>query len=363
MVNSAYKPIFQLTRGEIVESIHFGAIAVVEASGQLRAWYGDPSLVTFMRSSAKPLQALPFLESGGMVKYGLTLKEVALLCASHSGTDEHVAVIRSIQEKTGVHESDLMCGVHPPYDRVTENALRARGEAPTPNRHNCSGKHTGMLAFAHMLGFQPELDGLEYIEPNHPVQRKILATIAEMAGLEVGEIHIGIDGCSAPNFALPLQNTALAFARLSQPDGLPEKRAETCNLITNAMITFPDMIGGPDNFDTYLMQVGKGKVICKGGAEGFQAFGIMPGAVNPGSPSLGVAFKISDGDLKGHNRPYGDPRGHVRPAVTLELLRQLGAFDAQELGELAEFGPEFAVENWRHLKVGLAKPSFKLTYK
>jgi L-asparaginase II len=360
MANSPYQPIFQLTRGDIVESLHFGAIAVVESTGRVVVWYGDPGLVTFTRSSAKPLQALPFLENGGMSFYGLTLQEVALLCASHSGTDEHVAVVRSIQAKTGVSETDLMCGVHTVYDRKTAEAMLERGETPTPNRHNCSGKHTGMLAFSRMLGIQIDPERLAYIDPNHPVQRKILATLAEMSDLRQEEIHIGIDGCSAPNFALPLRGTALAFARICQPEGLAEKRAETCHLISNAMLTYPDMIGGSDNFDTFLMQAAQGRVICKGGAEGFQAFGIMPGAIKPGSPGLGVAFKISDGDLKGHNFPAGDPRGHVRPAVTLEILHQLGLFEAQDLEKLAEFGPEFPVENWRKLKVGWASPCFKL---
>ena len=360
MINTSYQPIFQLTRGDIVESLHFGAIAVMEPTGRRVASYGDPNLVTFTRSSAKPLQALPFLENGGMSYYGLTLQEVALLCASHSGTDEHVAVVRSIQAKTGVSEADLMCGTHIVYDRQTAEAMRERGEAPTPNRHNCSGKHTGMLAYSRMLGIQTGRDHMAYIDVNHPVQRMILSMLAEMSDLIPEEIHIGIDGCSAPNFALPLHSTALAFARLCQPDGLAEKRAETCHLITKAMITYPDMIGGPDNFDTFLMQTAQGRVICKGGAEGFQAFGIMPGAIKPGSPALGVAFKISDGDLKGHNFPAGDPRGHVRPAVTLEVLRQLGVFEAPDLEKLVEFGPEFPVENWRKLKVGWASPYFKL---
>ena len=360
MNNSSYLPIFQLTRGDIVESIHFGAIAVVEASGNLVSWYGDPGLVTFTRSSAKPIQALPFLENGGMSHYGLTLQEVALLCASHSGTDAHLAVVKSIQAKTGVLESDLMCGTHTVYDRKTAEAMKGRGEVPTPNRHNCSGKHTGMLAFSRMLGIPIDPEHNPYIDPQHPIQRRILATLAEMSDLPQGEIHIGIDGCSAPNFALALHGTALAFARLCQPDGLPKKRAETCHLISKAMLTYPDMIGGPDNFDTDLMQAAQGRVICKGGAEGFQAFGIMPGAIKPGSPGLGVAFKVSDGDLKGHNFPYGDPRGHVRPAVSLEILRQLGVFDAQDLEKLVEFGPGFPVENWRKLKVGWASPCFTL---
>ncbi|NJD58528.1 MAG: asparaginase [Anaerolineae bacterium] len=360
MINTSYEPIFQLTRGDIVESIHFGAIAVVEASGRMTAWYGDPALVTYTRSSVKPLQALPFLEAGGMAYYGLTLQEVALLCASHSGTDEHFAVVSSIQAKTGVSEADLMCGVHTVYDRKTADAMRQRGEVPTPNRHNCSGKHTGMLAYAKMLGIPTGVDEMSYIDPTHPVQQKILSTLAEMADLRSDEIQVGIDGCSAPNYALPLKSTALAFARLCQPNKLPEKRADTCRLISKAMIAFPDMIGGPDNFDTYVMQASQGRLICKGGAEGFQAFGIMPGTIRPGSPALGVAFKVSDGDLKGHNFPYGDPRGHVRPAVMLEILRQLGVFDAQDLANLQEYGPEFPVENWRKLRVGLASPCFKM---
>ncbi len=360
MDNSSYLPIFQLTRGDVVESMHFGAIAVVESTGRLVARYGDPGVISYTRSSAKPLQALPFLESGGMTHFKLTLQEVAILCASHSGTDEHVAVIKSIQAKTGVHESDLMCGVHTVYDRKTAEAMRERGEAPSPNRHNCSGKHTGMLAFANMLGVSTDPEQLAYIDPGHPVQQKILHSLAAIAGLQPEEIHIGIDGCSAPNYALPLKNTALAFARLCQPDGLPQERAETCRLITKAMITYPEMIGGPDNFDTSLMLTAQGRVICKGGAEGFQAFGIMPGAIKPGSPALGVAFKVSDGDLKGHNFPAGDPRGHVRPAVVLEILRQFGVFDAADQSQLADYGPGFPVENWRKIQVGWASPCFTL---
>ena len=363
MTNTFYQPIFQLTRGNIVESIHFGAIAIMDSSGELVAWYGDPKLVTYTRSSAKPLQALPFLENGGMSYYGLTLQEVALICASHSGTDEQVGVVKSIQNKTRVSEEDLMCGVHTPYSRATAEAMRERGEKSTPNRHNCSGKHTGMLAFSRMMGYTVDSNGMDYIDPNHPVQQKILVTLAEMSDLQPEQIHIGIDGCSAPNFALPLRNTALAFARLCQPDGLSEKRADACHIISKAMLTYPDIIGGPDNFDTDLMQAAEGRVICKGGAEGFQAFGIMPGAIKPGSSGLGVAFKISDGDLKGHNRPAGDPTGHVRPAVTLEILHQLGVFSAMDLEKLANYGPEFSVENWRQLKVGWASPCFKLNYK
>ena len=147
-MTESYQQIFEVTRGRIVESIHFGAAAVVDSGGRLLAWLGDPKIITFLRSSAKPFQALPFIEGGGDQTFHLTSKEVAIICGSHDGTDEHVEVIKGIQAKAGVQESDLLCGAHPLSHVPTVEAMRARGETPTPNRHNCSGKHTGMLAAA-----------------------------------------------------------------------------------------------------------------------------------------------------------------------------------------------------------------------
>ncbi|MBU1660309.1 MAG: asparaginase, partial [Chloroflexi bacterium] len=126
--------------------------------------------VTFLRSSAKPFQALPFIESGGHERWNLTPREIAILCASHTGTDEHVSVLQEIQGKIEVTQADLLCGIHAPIDAPTREALRERGEEPTPNRHNCSGKHTGMLAHARLFNF-PIAD---YINPEHPVQKRIL---------------------------------------------------------------------------------------------------------------------------------------------------------------------------------------------
>jgi L-asparaginase II len=148
---SPYLPIFELTRGDLVESIHYGAVAVVDSHGALLASYGDPETVTYLRSSAKPLQALAFIEAGGADKFDLSLREIAIMCASHSGTNEHVAVLAGIQKKIGVSQDDLLCGVHPPSDKSTAETLFLQGEQPTPNRHNCSGKHTGMLAYARFL--------------------------------------------------------------------------------------------------------------------------------------------------------------------------------------------------------------------
>src|SRR5512143_512210 len=230
-----YQPIFELTRGAVVESTHFGAVAVVDSSGHLLAWHGDPQAVTYMRSSAKPLQALSFIETGGDQAFHLTSKEIAILCASHEGTDEHVEVIKGIQAKIGVQEGDLLCGTHLLSHLPTVEAMRARGEPLTPNRHNCSGKHTGMLAHARMRN----LPISDYVNPQHPIQKDILATFAEMCGVLVENATIGTDGCSAPNFAIPLSNAALGFARLCDPRGLSPERAAACRRITGAMMANP----------------------------------------------------------------------------------------------------------------------------
>lgn len=348
MPASPYVPLFELTRGEIVESVHFGAAAVMDACGNLVAWVGDPQAVTFLRSTAKPFQALPFLENGGRAAYDLSLEEIALICASHSGTDEHVATVRSIQAKTGVREADLLCGIHPPGDRAAAEALRQRGEEPTPNRHNCSGKHSGMLAFARLQGW-PTTD---YIHPQHPLQKAILQAFAEMCSLPPGQVEIGIDGCSAPNFGVPLRQAALGLARLCDPSQLPERRAAACREIVQAMTSHPGMVGGPGRFDTRLMEVARGRLLAKGGAEGYQGLGLLPGGRGPASPALGIAFKISD----------GDPTGRARPAVALEILRQLGALSPAELEALADFGPTLPVRNWRKLQVGQGRPAFRLQF-
>lgn len=348
MPDSPYLPVYELSRGTIVESLHFGALAISDARGRLIAWYGDPQAVTYLRSTAKPFQALPLIEQGGMSRFSLSPAEVALVCASHAGTDAHVATLLSIQEKTGVREAELLCGVHPPYDEATLAAMRERGEEPSPNRHNCSGKHTGMLVLARLKGWQGE----DYIRPDHPVQQSILQTFAEMCDLPPEEIQLGTDGCSAPNFAVPLKNVAAAYARLCDPGSLSPGRAEACRAITSAMTRHPDMVAGPGKFDTRLMECGQGKIVSKGGAEGYRGIGLLPGALSPGSPALGIALKISD----------GDPRGRAAHAVSLEILRQLGALSANDLESLEDFGPVRPVTNWRNLVVGQARPAFELRF-
>jgi L-asparaginase II len=340
-----YAAMIEVTRGKIVESVHFGAAAVVDGSGRLVASYGDPATVTYLRSSAKPLQLLPFMELGGAEAFGLSDRQVAVMCASHSGTDDHVAVIRSIHAKIGVTEQNLMCGVHTPFDEKTAIALIKRGEEPTALRHNCSGKHTGMLAQAVLR----ELPLEDYINPVHPVQTLIFQTFAEMCGVTVPQMQMGTDGCSAPVFAVSLRSAALGYARLCGPDQLADNRAAACRRITRSMASNPDMVSGPGRFDTLLMTACGGKIITKGGAEGYQAIGVMPGALGPGSPAIGITIKISDGDAS----------SRACALASVEILRQLGALTSDELKALAQFDVR-PVYNWRKLEVGEIRPCFKL---
>jgi len=356
-LQTPFQPIFELTRGQIVESTHLGAIAVVDSHGNSLASYGDPQTVAFLRSSAKPFQVLPFVERGGVEQYGFTERELALACASHEGTDEHVRVARSILEKAGVDESALLCGAHMPGDVEVYRRLIKRDEAPTPIRNNCSGKHASMLAHAKMRNLPLDT----YLESDHPIQQDILASFAEMCLLPSNQVHLGIDGCSAPNFAVPLFNSALAYARLTDPHDLPENRADSCRAVTSAMTAHPEMISSATEFDCRLMQVGAGKIVCKRGAEGYQAIGLLPGAIDADSPGIGIAIKIMEGDL-GQRRLDLSAYTRVRPAVALEILKQLGALNDAQLDALAEFGPVNPLTNHRGIVVGESRPVFTLSF-
>lgn len=342
-----YQPVVEATRGSVVESVHFGAVAVVDSEGRLIASYGSPEAVSCLRSSSKPIQILPFVEDGGVEKFGITEKELAVMCASHSGTDEHVAVVDGIQKKIGVAESDLLCGTHPAIDKETAKAMILRGETPTPLRHNCSGKHTGMLANALLHDLSIE----NYIDADHPLQKLLLKTFAEMCDLEPEDVKLGIDGCSVPVFAVPLFNAAYAFARIADPVSLAENRAEACRKISQAMMHHPFMVAGPNRFDTALMEAAAGSVFCKGGAEGYHCIGIMPNMIDGHSHGLGIAIKVADGDAA----------GRAIALTAVETLRQLGVLNNEMLAGLANFDRR-PIYNWRHFEVGELRPCFTLEF-
>jgi L-asparaginase II len=336
-------PLVEVTRGGIVESIHYGAFCVVDRGGKVLAQAGDPELMTYPRSSLKPFQVLPLLEQGGVAAYGLSTEEIAIMCASHAGTALHQSVLEGLHRKIGITEADLACGIHWPSDAETRTAMKLAGLAPTQLHHNCSGKHSGMLAAALMLGVSKEA----YLDPGHPVQVSIRKTVAEMVDMDSEEMPLGTDGCSAPVYAIPLRKMAHAVAKMADPAGLGQVRAAACRIITSAMMTSPIMVAGPHQFDSELMIVGGGKLFSKGGAEGYQIIGVMPGVIAEGSHGIGVAIKIAD----------GDPHGRARSSVSLTILSALGILNDQDLARLGAYG-NVPVKNWRGLVVGEVRPAF-----
>jgi L-asparaginase II len=297
--------------GYPVENIHFGSIAVVDATGRLLYSAGDPDAMVFTRSALKPFQALPFVLADGPARFGLTLDELALLCASHSGEEKHVAGVESILGKIGLDERDLECGCAAPlyYDAVGLPAPAGRRWRTL--HHNCSGKHSGFLAWCRLHGAPTH----GYVAPQHPLQQAIRATLAEAVQIDEAHLPTGIDGCSAPNYAMPLARLAHLYARLAQ-GGLDARLGAALGDLYDAMTKRPDLVSGEARTDLAWMSAGQGDWVAKVGADAVQAIGVR-------SAGLGIAIKVTDGASRA-----------LHPA-TWSVLEQLGLLDAHRRELLA----------------------------
>ncbi len=330
------KELVHVKRGTIIESRHMGHLAAVDSEGRIIASCGDPQHVTYARSSAKLLQAISVIELGAAERFKLTGQEIAIMCASHSGEPEHLRVVLSLLRKLDLDESFLQCGIHPPYHKASAAALQQNGEAPGVLHNNCSGKHSGMLALARQL--EAPLD--TYLSPEHPVQQIMLETVKDMAGLSGSELHIGVDGCGVPVFAMPIHRLARAFARLGNEKSTEGKRQSACQTIIGALRDHPFLLAGTDRFDTRLIEATDGKVIGKMGAEGVFAITVP-------AQGIGIAIKVAD----------GSPRALYPTAV--EALKQLGLLSEAEERELASFHkPDLT--NWQGTKIGSVIPVFRI---
>lgn len=320
-------PLVHVVRAGKVESVHRGHVAVVDHNGRLFAWAGEPGLLVFPRSTFKPFQALPLVESGAFARSGLSADALALIAGSHGGTDRHSALVCTILEAAGTDSSSLRCGTHAPYDEATAEALRARGESPTPVRHNCSGKHAGMLLFARSLG--APLD--RYTDPGHPVQLAIFERFAALLGEPYADSVPAIDGCSAPTPRIPLSSLAYAFALLAKGRDAAGETLPALAEIRDAMCAHPDLVAGEGRLDTLLMRALPG-VVTKAGAEGVHAIGFP-------EKGIGIALKIEDGS-----------RRALGPAVT-STLEALGLIGEAERRVLARHAGE-VLKNHAGLEVG-----------
>lgn len=330
-----YVPLIDVTRGEITESVHFGAVAVVDAGGRLLARAGNPQAVIFTRSSLKPFQAMPFVARGGVQKFGFTQPELAVMCASHNGEDLHVEAVRSILAKIGCSESDLQCGSHVP-NYITDSGQRVVGKADfSPVYNNCSGKHAGMLAFCRWLSESHT----NYLSPEHVIQKEIRKSTAYFTGTPESDLLTGTDGCSAPNYALPLARLAWAFARLTSEENDPEYGTAPAQVFA-AMTSHPRMVSGQGRGDLAIMQAGRGDWVSKVGGEAVQGVGIR-------SKGIGIAVKVAGGGTRA-----------LVPLI-VEVLRQMDIL-SDPSGTPLEDGARPAVKNHRDIVTGHIVPRFLL---
>jgi len=305
-------PLAFITRNNHIESIHYGFIYITDSSENIIYSAGDCNAKIFFRSCVKPIQALALIKSGASKKYNLTLKEIAVACASHAGQEIHQKTVLDILHKIEIDESYLQCGITTPENDLEYEKLIVEGKPPTVLHCGCSGNHSAMLALAKFRGYNLN----NYREIDHPVQQEILKTVSEFCGMEPDSIEIGIDGCGVPAYFLPIKNIAFSYAKLtaiSCDKGHPYH--ESCNTVFNAMNRYPEMVAGDSMFCTELMKTAKGKLIGKIGSEGVYCLGIKNG-------SLGICIKIADGNKR------------AVYSIVVQILKEFGILNHNEIAML-----------------------------
>jgi L-asparaginase II len=331
--------LIEVRRGNVPESEHAGSIAVVNAQGDLLAYCGDMRRDIFTRSSLKPFQAAPFVASGGLQKLGWGLRQLALMCASHSGEAQHIGLARSMLADCGLAQRHLLCGCQVPIAYTQAARLPRADEVFSELHNNCSGKHSGFLAACVQAGEPIE----DYVALEHPLQRRIRESLARAFRRE-SPFQVGVDGCAAPNLAMPLPQLAQLFAVMAaeqSPGPFAAIYGDAAQQCFQAMTQYPDLVAGSERSDLVLMQIGAGDWVCKAGAEAVQAIGIR-------SRGLGIAIKLADGNAR------------AMTWVVVEILRQLGIGDGHQRLQLQEL-VERPIRNVRGDAVGSYRPVFTLS--
>lgn len=308
-------PLVEVRRGDFLESLHSGHWAIVSPDGQLLDGGGNPDQVILPRSSLKPVQALPLIDSGAAKAFGLTSEQIALSAASHQGAPIHTTRVRAWLNQLGKAESDLRCGTEPPRDAADRARLRDAGLPIDQTHMNCSGKHTGFLTFTSYLKAGPE-----YIDPGHPIQLAMRDAVWEMTGVEPP--GFGIDGCSAPNFATTVRGLANALAKIAaaSEDG-SGARERAAFKVRQAMWQHPDLVAGEGRACTRLMRLLPRGSIAKTGAEAVFAAALP-------EQGVGIALKIADGTTR------------ASEVALTALLVRLGALDPSDPRVLDLLNPE-----------------------
>jgi len=334
----AATPLIEVLRADVHESEHAGSIAVVDSNGQLIAFCGDIERDIFTRSSLKPFQAAPFVAMGGLEQRGWGLPQLALMCASHSGESQHVGLARSMLADCGLEHRHLLCGCQVPIAYTQSGRLPKADEVFSELHNNCSGKHSGFLAACLHQG-EPIDD---YVAMGHPLQRRIRDSLAKALCRDQA-FKLGVDGCAAPNLAMPLPQLAQLFAVMAaehSPEPFARVYGNAPQRCFTAMTQHPDLVSGTDRSDLEFMRTGAGDWVFKAGAEAVQAIGVR-------SRGLGVAIKIADGNAR------------AMTWIVVEIFRQLGIGDNKQKKQLQEL-VDRPIRNVRGDAVGSYRPVFKL---
>ncbi|MBZ9850893.1 asparaginase [Mesorhizobium sp. CA14] len=326
----------EVTRGEVVESRHRGAVSVFDADGKPVWEIGDTDRPVFPRSAVKAIQALPLVESGAADAYGFGDRELALACASHSGEPAHVELATAMLAKAGLDRKALECGVHWPLSHGATIALARAGNIPNALHNNCSGKHSGFLCTCVHAG----IAHAGYVKAGHALQEMVRDAMQAVTGAAHDVDHCGIDGCSIPTYAVPLKSFALGFARMATGRGFAPERAKAAKRLLAACMAEPVLVAGTGKADVALMQAAPGRIFVKTGAEGVYCAAL---------PELGfgIALKCDDGAGRG---------AEVMIAAVLTKLLNGDDAVAARLTELARPPAESRVG----AKVGLLRPTAAL---
>jgi L-asparaginase II len=304
----------EVTRGDLVESVHRVAACAVDHKGSLLYAAGEIDVPVYLRSAAKPFIAAAAIEAGVDREFGLEPCEIAVMAASHAGQAIHVHAVRSILRKIGMEAAALQCGIHWPYDEAAADALRRAAEEPTVLHNNCSGKHAGILALCMVLGADPST----YLSARNPAQQRILEFCARLSDDDAATWPLGVDGCGIPVYATSLRNAALSFARFASLRGIADADAKALRTVRDAMISYPEYVAGTGQFDTELMIAGEGKIAAKAGAEGVHGVAAI-------AHGFGYAAKVLDGSAR------------ARGPSTVAVLRRLKILDETTTARLGRF--------------------------
>ncbi|MCD9022769.1 asparaginase [Cohnella silvisoli] len=308
-------------RGKLLENVHFGVVSVVDEKGNVIYRAGNPEHMTYLRSAAKPFQAIPVMKRNIDEVYGLTGQETAIFAASHRGESFHIEALESIIRKVGFSEEGLHCCATYP---LNEDAKAERHRAHEPKRrifHNCSGKHSGLIALCKHMGW----DERTYYKLDHPVQQEILETLAYIAEVPISSIPVGIDGCGLPVHALPLNKIALSYLKLACPDLIEDSATRVAAAkMAKLMNEFPDMIADTKFVCSALLK--DPNLSAKGGAKGVYGIGLR-------KERLGISLKVSDGSEQ------------VWPCIIASILERIGYDNQETIDRLYELVPNVIVND------------------